>query len=207
MAILKDGYTLMQWDGKTTRPIVDPVTGKVFMVLVSAPNDPTYRAACDEVANVLETHAQSGSFTGEELSHKREPRQDQAVEPTQQDAPMVASLLANIYVQRIAIFASCRWTYPSYPLTAVSKRVSKSVPSPSAAASPQAGLDQRHPKIWTTSPCVTISFDVQLPHRVVEKLSRRYYFTQLLNIDVSRFFRLSPNTCGPKKQYCSDIRY
>ncbi|KAH6899086.1 hypothetical protein BKA70DRAFT_1115654 [Coprinopsis sp. MPI-PUGE-AT-0042] len=117
-SLLKDGYKLIEWDGKTTRPIVDPDTSKTFMVLVAPPDDPTYRAACDEVASVLEAHAQSGSFTNEELSHKRgqfpalnvgTSYGQGSTRPSNlrnKDAAMVASLLANTCIQRVAIFAS-----------------------------------------------------------------------------------------------------
>ncbi|KAH6883741.1 hypothetical protein BKA70DRAFT_1113993 [Coprinopsis sp. MPI-PUGE-AT-0042] len=88
------------------------------MVLVSAPNDPTYRTACDQVANVLEAHARSGSFTSEELCHKRgyfpavnvgTSYGQGSTRPSNlrnKDAAMVASLLTNVYVERVAIFAS-----------------------------------------------------------------------------------------------------
>ncbi|KAH6911219.1 hypothetical protein BKA70DRAFT_1099935 [Coprinopsis sp. MPI-PUGE-AT-0042] len=102
----------------TTRPIVDPATEKVFMVLVLAPNDPMYRAACNKVANVLEAHAMSGSFTGEELCHKRVSvpavnvgtlygqGSKWPLNLCNKDPAMVSALLANVHIQHVTVFAS-----------------------------------------------------------------------------------------------------
>ncbi|KAH6894810.1 hypothetical protein BKA70DRAFT_1117427 [Coprinopsis sp. MPI-PUGE-AT-0042] len=103
---------------RTTKPIVDSKTDKVFAVLVAAPNDPTYRSACAKVAEVLESHGRSGKFTNEELHHKRGtfPAVNIGISYGQgsvkpgnlrnKDPRMVAALLANVHIQRVAVFAS-----------------------------------------------------------------------------------------------------
>ncbi|KAH6907642.1 hypothetical protein BKA70DRAFT_1223452 [Coprinopsis sp. MPI-PUGE-AT-0042] len=116
--LLQKGYRLVEWDGRTTKPIVDSKTDKVFAVLVAAPNDPTYRSACAKVADVLESHGRSGKFTNEELRHKcgTFPAVNVGISYGQgsvkpgnlrnKDPRMVAALLANVHIQRVAVFAS-----------------------------------------------------------------------------------------------------
>jgi hypothetical protein len=90
------------------------------MVLVAPPNDPTYRSACDSIAQLLQEQASLGKFTNDELHHKRGafPAVNAGTSYGQGstrpgnlrggDPRLVALLLANIHIQRVATFASCQ---------------------------------------------------------------------------------------------------
>ncbi|KAH6884700.1 hypothetical protein BKA70DRAFT_1445725 [Coprinopsis sp. MPI-PUGE-AT-0042] len=117
-ALVADGYTVVKWDGQATRPIVDPETGRIFMVLVSPPGDPSYQEACTKCFELLRDWSCKGTFTVDELQHRRGafPAVNISTSYGQgskrpgnlknRDEAMARDLLRNPHVQRIAAFAS-----------------------------------------------------------------------------------------------------
>ncbi|KAG6808336.1 hypothetical protein H0H92_004438 [Tricholoma furcatifolium] len=67
---LDAGYTLIQWDGKTCRPLTT-AEGKVFIILVGQPDDPTYKDAHQAAYDVLEHEGAKATFTPSKTQHKR----------------------------------------------------------------------------------------------------------------------------------------
>ena len=86
--LLEEGYALIEWDGRyaflrTTacvtqtelhsQPLilVDDETEKIFFVGVPKPDDPTYDAACDAVAELLLELGTDGGIAENEFTHTR----------------------------------------------------------------------------------------------------------------------------------------
>ncbi|KAG6848527.1 hypothetical protein H0H93_016282 [Arthromyces matolae] len=67
---LDAGYSLVEWDGKTNKPLITK-DGRVFAVLVGQPDDPSYARSCEAAYQAMDDEGRQANFQQSELHHKR----------------------------------------------------------------------------------------------------------------------------------------
>ncbi|KAG6809553.1 hypothetical protein H0H92_015830 [Tricholoma furcatifolium] len=120
---LDAGYQLIQWDGRTCKPLVCK-DGRIFAVLAGQPNDPSYEESCRLATEAIMQEGRNATFTQSELNHKRGnfPAVNVGVTmglgatyPTNLGhSSMMDRLLNNPHIQRLAHFAdgTCSFLFP-----------------------------------------------------------------------------------------------
>ncbi|KAL0948660.1 hypothetical protein HGRIS_010463 [Hohenbuehelia grisea] len=68
--ILDSGFTLIPWDGRTPRSLVDRA-GRHIAVLAGQPADPSYQGAAQRAFDLMEWERQHAEFKPEEVEHRR----------------------------------------------------------------------------------------------------------------------------------------
>ncbi|KAG6836254.1 hypothetical protein H0H93_009778 [Arthromyces matolae] len=114
---LDAGYQLIEWDGKTSKPFLSE-DGRVFLVLVGMPDDPTYLESCRLAYKAMGEEGSRAEFVGKDKDHKRGPFPAKnvgvtmglgATYPTNLQCgnhkDMLDRLLANEHIARLASFA------------------------------------------------------------------------------------------------------
>ncbi|KAG6815570.1 hypothetical protein H0H93_009451 [Arthromyces matolae] len=114
---LDAGYHLVEWDGKSSKPFLTE-DGRVFLVLVGMPDDPTYISSCEQAYSAMSKEGSCAEFSDAEKEHKRGPFPAKnvgvtmglgATYPTNLQCgahkDMLERLLANEHIKRLAYFA------------------------------------------------------------------------------------------------------
>ncbi|KAJ7066859.1 hypothetical protein B0H15DRAFT_958294 [Mycena belliarum] len=117
--LLHMGFRLIPWNGRDSRPIID-AQGRIIAVLAGRPDDPTYLAAADAVYSAMKMEASALHLPRTLFSKRRGAFPALNVgtyygkgtrSATQLDNgvydPLLARLLANPHLNRMAVYASC----------------------------------------------------------------------------------------------------